>query len=331
VFHFLVIFGGILGCGEDLDGDGFLQANDCDDGDPAVNPAAVEVLYDGKDNDCVGGDLVDVDGDGVASTAVSGGTDCDDTLATVHPGLPEVCDGLDNDCLGTVDDGDAVGTGVTCAAASCVALRDDARASGGDYVNLDTPRAVFCDNTTEGGGWTVINPADIGTFGADLDTFRARSGQVLVYLSDAVVPERTYTLVEQLDAYSAYSLEISQNSDGIGGGGVNLRLTMIPTTVAAVVGATQGFKSNGTEVTFVNCDGNPNSYIELFAPGLGYNAVVPYAFTTTWIGTRAPTTAPIPSAYFSDAAMHQGGCGAHNTSSYWSSTYGVTAAAFGLR
>lgn len=32
--------------------------------------------------------------------------DCDDTEASVYPGAPEICDGLDNDCAGGTDDGD---------------------------------------------------------------------------------------------------------------------------------------------------------------------------------------------------------------------------------
>ncbi|MFH1466630.1 MAG: MopE-related protein [Pseudomonadota bacterium] len=54
-------------------------------------------------NDCLNGDatLYDVDGDGWAAC----GTDCDDTSAATHPGADEVCDGADNDCDGTTDEG----------------------------------------------------------------------------------------------------------------------------------------------------------------------------------------------------------------------------------
>ncbi len=51
---------------------------------------------------------VDADGDGVTPP-----TDCDDTDATAFPGAPELCDAADNDCDGTVDEGNP-GGGATC-------------------------------------------------------------------------------------------------------------------------------------------------------------------------------------------------------------------------
>ena len=58
---------------------------------------------------------IDSDGYGNANTSldtcamptgyVLDNTDCDDTDAAVNPGATEVCDGIDNDCNGTIDDG----------------------------------------------------------------------------------------------------------------------------------------------------------------------------------------------------------------------------------
>jgi len=45
----------------------------------------------------------DADGDGYDDAAL-GGTDCDDSDASVNPGASELCDGLDNDCDGSIDE-----------------------------------------------------------------------------------------------------------------------------------------------------------------------------------------------------------------------------------
>jgi hypothetical protein len=54
------------------------------------------------------GSCPDDDGDGYLAQRC-GGQDCDDTNPSVNPGLAEICDNLDNDCSGEVNDGQLCG------------------------------------------------------------------------------------------------------------------------------------------------------------------------------------------------------------------------------
>ena len=52
----------------DEDGDGFSNTEDCAPNDPAINPRATEIWYDGVDQNCDGLNDFDQDGDQRASS-----------------------------------------------------------------------------------------------------------------------------------------------------------------------------------------------------------------------------------------------------------------------
>jgi uncharacterized protein (TIGR03382 family) len=96
---------------------------DCDDADNTAFPGATEIVGNGNDNDCNGGELCFLDADADAyrdpiATAVSNDEDCDDPLEAydvdpvdcddadplVSPGAIDVCgNGKDDDCDGLGD------------------------------------------------------------------------------------------------------------------------------------------------------------------------------------------------------------------------------------
>lgn len=109
---------------------------DCDDTDPAVNPAGVDAWYDGVDTDCDGESDYDADGDGHDAEGW-GGDDCDDEDEDVNPDASDTpYDGLDSDCGGGSDyDADEDG--------------HDAEDWGGDDCD-DDDTLTWPGSTTEG-------------------------------------------------------------------------------------------------------------------------------------------------------------------------------------
>ena len=108
---------------DDLDGYSE-EAGDCNDAATGIYPGAAE-LADGADNDCDGvideGTVAfDDDGDCACETAPCAGSvepsctalaggDCNDAVIAISPSATELCDLVDNDCDGSIDEASAAG------------------------------------------------------------------------------------------------------------------------------------------------------------------------------------------------------------------------------
>ena len=87
----------------DADGDGLDCSKDCDDNNNATSYPIV--WHRDADNDTYGNPGSEVLGCTQPVGYVLDGSDCDDTNAMIHPSAKELCNGIDDDCNGQVDDG----------------------------------------------------------------------------------------------------------------------------------------------------------------------------------------------------------------------------------
>ena len=141
------------------------NADDCDDGDAAINPDTV--WYLDFDGDGHGGSRFTTTSCVQPAGYVASADDCDDADATVSPSGAETCNALDDDCDTLVDEG-VLGTGALCPAEDCAEIIvDDPTAGDGTYtLNAGT---YTCDMTMDGGGWTQVRDA-APVYGTGWDT-----------------------------------------------------------------------------------------------------------------------------------------------------------------
>ncbi len=198
---------------------------DCDDQDDDTFPSADEPC-DGVDNDC-DGDVdegvsltwyADADGDGygdpsvttvgcdVPAGAVTNALDCDDRDDTAHPDAEEVCDEVDNDCDGTVDDG--------------VATTYWADLDGDGHGNADMPEAA------------CVVPTGYATLNDDCDDTRADVSPDALEACNTI-DDDCDGIVDEDDATDAATWYLDVDADGHGDAGAPVRACSVPSGATA--------------------------------------------------------------------------------------------------
>jgi hypothetical protein len=298
---------------QDSDGDGFgsvssttqactqplgyvADATDCDDNANSVYPGAPEVCGNGIDDNCNGATdegcvtytwYQDLDGDTYGNEGVSQTTfvniapsgyvaqagDCNDGNAGVNPAATEVCNGIDDDCDGNIDNGLAPlpaptsisGPSGVCRSSSGIVFSIDPIAGATSYVwtlptgatgsSTTTSIALAFSSTYNTGNLCVRAVYACGqstTFCRSIVYFSAVPATPVAILgsntNQCVGTVQTFSVANVTNATS-YSWTAPANTQIISGAGTN--------TIQLQINS--GFLSGSLSVRAVNCLGQSGS------------------------------------------------------------------------
>lgn len=160
---------------------------------------------------------------------------------------------------------------------------------------------VYCDQSTNGGGYTVFPVAAYGNANyVNWSTYRTDTSTFILYMKSGGTIRAVK--INQLPNYASTPLGISFS-------GTTTSFSFVP---GVTTGKLNGFMYNNNSAGFTNCDGNNNSYMHFSQGADGTASSINTTWNTALFNTGTDVSSSFNSYYsggWGGGAFYFGGCG----------------------
>ena len=175
------------------------------------------------------------------------------------------------------------------------------------------PVKVYCDmnNLIEDKAITFFQNSILNSSYFTTDFFNSvytnQSKLIFVYRLNSNHSQQFFSIIEQLDIYKNFSISLLVNplngDAAFFNNRARIQFQFLPTSITDVKSKTRGFKSNGIDISFTNCDTNNHNCFYFYEPSVYNqydNASITFQLIKNWLNSCKPFSQTMSDLFFFD-------------------------------